>query len=60
MDDVGVPQYFQDADLTRDPLDVCLFDYLLFLESLNGHFLTGGDVDAEPHLAESALSDGFA
>ena len=55
-----MPQYFQDADLTRDPLDVCLFEYLLFLESLNGHFLTGGDVDSEPYLAESALSDGLA
>lgn len=53
-------EYLQDADLSCDSLDVGLLDDLLFLQGLNGHLLSRGDVDAESHLAESALSDRFA
>lgn len=53
-------EYLQDADLSCDSFDVGLLDDLLFLQCFNGHFLSRGDVDAQSHFAEGALSDRFA
>jgi hypothetical protein len=58
--DVGVPEYLENADLSGDSFDICLFNNFLFLKCLNGHFLTSRDMDAQPHLAESALANGLA
>ena len=39
-------QNLQNADLARDPLDVGLLNYFLFLEGLDGHLGVGGNVHA--------------
>lgn len=59
LDDVGVPEYFEDAYLAGDSFDVGLLDDLFLLEGFNGHLLLGGDVDAQPHFPEGALPDAF-
>lgn len=53
-------EYLEYADLASHTFDVCLLDDLLLLEGFNGHFLSGGDVDSQPDLAEGALADGLA
>jgi hypothetical protein len=60
LDDVGVAQYFEDADLASDAFDVGLLDYFLFLEGFDCDFLVCGDVDAETYFSESALAYAFA
>ena len=57
LDDVGVAEDLQDADLSCNSFDISLLDDLLFLQGLHGHLLVGGGVDSQAHLAESALSD---
>lgn len=58
--DVGMPEYLQDADLPGDSFDVCLVDYLILLQHLDGHPFASGNVDGEVDLSESALADDFA
>jgi hypothetical protein len=60
LDDVGVAQYFEDADLSGDSFDVGLFDDLLLLEGFDCDFLVGGEVYAETYLAEGAFADALA
>ena len=60
LDDVGMPQHFQDADFPCHSLYVRLLHYLLLLEGLNCHLLSSGKMDSQPHLTESALSDALA
>ena len=52
-------KYFQDADLSRDSLDVGLLDNFLFLEGFDCDLLIGGDVQAQANLAKSALTYTF-
>lgn len=59
LDDVWVPKDFQDADLTGDSFNIGLFNDLLFLEGLNGHFLICRDVYPQPNFTKSAFSDRF-
>ena len=60
LDDVGVAEDFEDADLTGDAFDVGLFDDFLFLQGFDGDFLLGEDVGAEFDFTEGALADGAA
>jgi len=57
LDDVGVPQDLQDADLPRHSLDIRLLDYFLFLQRFDCDFGFGGDVHSESYLAEGPLPD---
>jgi hypothetical protein len=60
LDDVGVTQYFEDADLPSNSLDIGLLNYLFFLEGLDCDLLSGGDVRGEADFAEGALAYGLA
>jgi hypothetical protein len=60
LDDVGVPQDLEDADLASHPLHVGLLHDLLLLEDLDGHLLLGRDVDAQLDLPEGSLAQRLA
>ena len=46
LNDVGVPQYLEDAYFASDSFDVSLLNYLFFLKGLNCHLFVGGDVNS--------------
>lgn len=46
LDDIGVAQYLEDADLASYSLDVCLLYYLLLLQGFYRHSLTGEQMSA--------------
>lgn len=60
LNDVGMSEDLEDADLSCNAFDIRLLDDLLLLQGLNGHFLASRNVNAKAHLAESALADGLA
>lgn len=60
LDDVRVSKNFQYADLACDPLNVCLLNDLLLLQSLNCHFLLSGQMHPESYLTEGALAEELA
>ena len=57
LDDVGMAEYFEDADFAGDTFDVWLFDNFLFLEGFDGHLFLGEDVSAQFDFAESTFAD---
>jgi hypothetical protein len=59
LDDVGVPDEFEDVDLPRNPLHIRHVDYLLLLQYLYRHLFARGDVGRRFHLPESPLSQRF-
>jgi len=60
LDDVGMAQDLEDADLSRDALDVSLLHYFLLLQCLNCHLLVGGQVYSQPHFPKGSLPDALA
>ena len=46
LDDVGVPHYLQDLDLSSHSFNVCFVNDLFFLEYFDCHFLSGERVSA--------------
>ncbi len=60
LDDVGVSQYLEDADLAGDSFDVRLLHYFLFLQRFDCDLLIGGGVDGQTDFTESAFSYAFA
>lgn len=60
LDDVGVPENFEDAYLSGDSFDIGLLHYFLFLKGLDGDLHIGGNVNAQPNLTKCALTDGLA
>lgn len=60
LDDVGVPDQFQDVDLPRDPFHVGHLRNLALFEYFDGYALIGGLVECGLDLSEGALADGLA
>lgn len=60
LNDVGMAQNFEDADLSGNSFDVRLFDNFLFLKGFDGDFFFGQNVGAEFNFAESTFTDGAA
>ena len=56
LDHVGVSNNLQNVDFPRHPLHVRLVLYLIFFQNLDGHFLAGDEVSAEPDFSEGALA----
>ena len=59
LDNVGVAQYFQNADFSRHPLDIGLFHNFVFLEGFNGDFFISQNMGCQPHFPEGSLADAF-
>jgi len=60
LNDVGVPDNFQNLNFTHHPSDVSLLFDFVFLEDFDRHLFLGDLVNAQPDLAKSTLTDGFA
>jgi hypothetical protein len=56
LDDVGVPDEFEDVDFSRDSFNICNIHYLIFLQDFYGYFFSRGDMDAHLYLPKRALS----
>ncbi len=57
LGDGGVPDQFEDVQLSGDALDIGDVLYLVLLEDLDRHWLARVPVDRLLHLAESAPPD---
>ena len=53
---VGMPEYFEDADLPGDSLHVSLFNDLVLFENLDSYFLFSSDVSSQLHFSKGALA----
>jgi hypothetical protein len=60
LDDVGVSQYFEDADLASHSFDIGLLHNFVLLQGFNGNFFVGEDMHPEPDLPEGALANAGA
>lgn len=60
LDDIGVPDQFEDVYLSGDAFDISYFSYFAFLEYFYGHVLIGWLMECGFDLAEGALSDCLA
>ena len=60
LDDVGVTEYLEDADLASYSFNIGLLYDLLFLQGLHRHSLLRPDVHPQPHLSECSLSDALS
>jgi len=56
LDDVGMSDFLQDVDLSSDSLDVTFVLDAVFLQNLNGNFLTGNGVRADSRLSKCSVS----
>lgn len=54
LDDIGVPDDFQNVDLSHHSSDVCLVLDLVLFQNFDRHFLLRQLVDALSNLTESA------
>lgn len=60
LDDIGVPKYFEDADLSGDSLYVCLFNNFLFLEGFDSHLHLCRSVDPQSDFPKCPLAYGLS
>lgn len=60
LDNVRVPDQFQDVDLTSDTFYISNFQDTLFLQNLDGYSLACQNMGPQFDLAKGALADGFA
>lgn len=44
LDDIGMPEYFEDTNLSSDSFYIGLLNDFLFLKGFNGNFLLGVDM----------------
>jgi len=56
LNDVGVPNYLQNLDLSRHALNVCLVRDLVLLQDFDGHALPCQSVSPQPHLPKRSLA----
>lgn len=57
LDDVGVAEVLEDADLASDAFDVRLLHNFVLLQGLDCNFLLSQDMHTQAHLPKSPLSD---
>lgn len=60
LNDVWMPDFLENCDLTVDSFQVCMVLYLLFLEYFDRHLFVSGIMCTLLNLAEGALSLGLA
>ena len=59
LDDVRVPENFQNADFSGYSFNIGLLHYFLLLEGLHGNLLLSEKVCPQPHFAKCPLSNIF-
>jgi hypothetical protein len=60
LDHVGVSDYFQNVNFTRNSFHIRLVFDLVFFENFDRHLLSGDQMGSEPNFAESTLTERFA